>query len=293
MPSAQSIINKVNRALSKTGPYSRTVGKRVITRTGGDPLIGIQPQVTYTDTVFSPQPYFSRIGREHIPGGHADWYQYIDANGNQIVADDYEVIFSASMITLDDLENPDVLLTFTDSKGNVEPLRITDPTPLAIFGGDVAFIVYVRSLGEKPAQYSQAFASAAALTVPHNMDTNSVVPFVTDASGNPMEYGNFSIINTNSAQLTFATAATGTVVVKSVQALAGYATYFGTGTVNGQGEYVVPIQHNLGTTSVSVCVYNKQNEQVIQFGTLTVVDANNITLTLAAPMVGNIIVYPS
>ena len=146
MPSAQAIINKLNATLTRTNAGERTVYKRVVTETGGDKLIGRPGTVTNTDTLLSPQPFFSRLGRDRVPGGHASAETVIDSTGRMVLADDYQVMISPTAMTRDDLSNAQVQLVLVDSAGRQEVLKIDDFIPTVFQGTDCMFLAFCRSV---------------------------------------------------------------------------------------------------------------------------------------------------
>jgi hypothetical protein len=144
MSRADSLIAKVNSSLRKVSPPDRTAYKRVLARTG-DSLIG-RTVATHTDTLLDPQPYFHRVGREHLPGGHALSETVIDGSNKTVIADDWEFVLSPTAISLQDLQNKDVVIVLKDAAGSEEPFRYLDHEAGGISGTDVVFTVYMRSL---------------------------------------------------------------------------------------------------------------------------------------------------
>jgi len=145
MPSAQGILSKLRVALNKVNVVDRTIYKRVVTRTGGDPLIGRPASVSYAETKISPPPAYQRLGR-NIVGDNAPAELVISSSGgsNQ-VADDYAIFFSAESITRAELDDPDVMIVFKDSAGNEEVFRVTDFEFQPYQGIDICVTAYLRS----------------------------------------------------------------------------------------------------------------------------------------------------
>jgi hypothetical protein len=139
-----ALVAKVNKALSTTNTFDRKVYIRTTTSTGGDPLIGRYGTLTITDMLLDPQPMVERLGRERIPGGHAISETYI-VGSNMKIGDDYSVFVSSSMISLTQLQSPNVQIVFKDTAGGVEVLSIHDFETITIDSGDVAYAVYCRS----------------------------------------------------------------------------------------------------------------------------------------------------
>lgn len=142
---AAGIIRKLDNSLRKVTPLGRIAYKRIITRTGGDQLIGRPGTVTYTDTKLDPQPYYNRIGREHVPGGHTNAQTVVDSSGQANITDDWEFLLSPTAISESDLKNNDMLLVLKDSNGE-ETFRLLDYESPSGFGQDLAYIGYFRSI---------------------------------------------------------------------------------------------------------------------------------------------------
>lgn len=147
---AASITAKLDAALRKFAPPNRQAYKRLVTRVGGDPLIGLDVSTTVYDTLMDPQPYYTRTGREHLPGDHAQSEDFIASNGAQILADDYIFIVSPTAMALDELQNPSVLVVLKDAAGGEEILRLLDVEPGALAGQDAAYTCYMRSTKRAP-----------------------------------------------------------------------------------------------------------------------------------------------
>jgi len=145
MSRAQGILNRVNGALRRTFPQDRTVYKRVVTRSGGDDLIGRGVAVSTVDTLLDPQPTYQRLGR-NIVGDHVDAESVLGAAGSKVeVADDYSCLFSSTALPLADLNNKNVTIVFKDSAGNEEIFRITDYTPVSFQGTALIYMAFLRS----------------------------------------------------------------------------------------------------------------------------------------------------
>jgi hypothetical protein len=134
-----------------------------------------------------------------------------------------------------------------------------------------------------PPIFVESFTSTAAIPIQHNLSSQTIVPIVTDQFGQPIGYGDFSIVDDNHALLTFAFAESGTVVIQRYGA-SNSATQSFTSSMS------VPVRHNLGTTNVSAIVYDSNNVE-IQYGDLTPTDANNATVTFAMPVTGRVIIF--
>jgi hypothetical protein len=143
MGRADLILAKTKSALNKVGPSDRQVYKRVVTRTGGDSLIGRGGTITHVDTLLDPQPLYQRLGR-NIVGDSAPSQELLN-NGSNRIADDYQVTFHPDAVSQADLNNKDLLFVFRDASNRDEIFRVTDFEPVAINGKAVMFVGYLRS----------------------------------------------------------------------------------------------------------------------------------------------------
>lgn len=143
MANATGLINKVNAALRRTNPVDRTVYKRVITRSGGDPLLGIAGATVYTDVQIEPPPIYSRIGRNIVGGAVSS--EALDTGSSIVIGDDYQIMFSVSAVTKQELSNPDLQIVLKDSDNLEEVYRITDYETVPYAGQDVVLLAYMRS----------------------------------------------------------------------------------------------------------------------------------------------------
>ncbi len=141
MPTAASIINKINGAIKKVGPMARTTYKRTTTRSGGDELIGIEGTVTNADTKFSPQPVYHQLGHRQA--------MVLSTPALQLVADDYKFIFPIAAVSFEDrrdFEDPNTYLLLLDQNG-FESLRILYINTDMYQGRDVDVVIFARSMG--------------------------------------------------------------------------------------------------------------------------------------------------
>lgn len=144
MSLAQSLTKKVDSILKKYATPSSSVYKRVVTRTGGDSLIGRSTTVTTADTLMSPQPVYARGMRRQVGGTDAE---DITTSSNAVtVAQSYEMLVSPNAMSLSELRNPDVLLVFKDTLGNLEVYRIEDYEPFGVNTQTVGWLVYATSM---------------------------------------------------------------------------------------------------------------------------------------------------
>lgn len=153
MSKATSLIGKLDSILNKFGPFDRIVYKRVITASGVvDSLIGrYSGSETHVDTVLDPQPYYERIGRQHIPGGHAQSMDIL-VGSKQLLADDYEFIISPTSMSLADLQDSNTLLVLKNDSGDEEELRLMDVEKNSLQGERVLYTAYYRSQGRPQSQ---------------------------------------------------------------------------------------------------------------------------------------------
>lgn len=146
MSRAAQILAKMNTALRRVGPADRTIYKRVISRTGGDDLIGrkVSTGITYTDTLLDPQPVYERLSR-YVVGPRALGKEVAGA-ASADVENQYMVTFSASAISRNDLLNENMVFLFKDTSGNEEQYVVNDYEPVALNGVDLMFITYLISM---------------------------------------------------------------------------------------------------------------------------------------------------
>lgn len=143
MSRATSIISRLSTVLRKVGPLERTSYKRVTTRTGGDTLIGRPGSVAVSDTIFDPQPQYSRQARNVVGIGAVA--EKLLASNQDLVANDYMFIFSPDALSISDLENSAVTIVLKDAAGNSEQFEITDYESTALTGVTVLYTVYAKS----------------------------------------------------------------------------------------------------------------------------------------------------
>lgn len=145
MASGLGLKSKVNGILRKVTPLDRTVFKRVIARKGGSSLTGRKGSVAYTDTLFDPQPAYTVLTVTSFMGGRSSSMPIL-SGGKAITVGDFAVKFSSDAITLNDLQNTDMVLVFKDSNGLEETYEILGHTVSAYQGVTAAFTVYARSI---------------------------------------------------------------------------------------------------------------------------------------------------
>lgn len=120
MALADRLIKKVDKILSK---FNLTDGrgdvyKRVITRTGGDSLIGKPSTVVKTDTLLSPPPAVQVIDLS-IVNVKRGYNPNVIVGGVVVAAGDYIVRLSPTAVTEEELTNPDFCLVFGTEERSV------------------------------------------------------------------------------------------------------------------------------------------------------------------------------
>lgn len=140
------IVAKLDRALTKVTPLDRLVYLRTITQTGGDQLIGRPGTSTFVDVLLKPQPYYSRLGRQRVTGDRTKSETTVSSSGKALLDDDYMCITSPTAVSESQLQDNNVVFTMVDSAGAIEVMRIIDFDTPSAFGGNCAYIVYLRSV---------------------------------------------------------------------------------------------------------------------------------------------------
>jgi len=136
MALADRLRSKLDGILKRFTVTDRVVAKRITSSTGGDPLTGRGATSTVVDSVLDPQPAVQVASKE---------YPLVVA-GQVLSADaDYFVTVSANSLTRDDVTNPNLSITFTDSAGRVEELFIVGFSPTMLNGSDIEFSLILSS----------------------------------------------------------------------------------------------------------------------------------------------------
>jgi hypothetical protein len=144
MPSAQSVINKVAKAISRVGPMCRTSYLRVTSVTGGDVLTGAGVVTATADTLFSPQPIFRQLGKRE-----AMYLSPVATPVLQLVADDYKFTFPIGQATKQMFLASNVQIVLKDQNG-YEGLKIIYIDTADFGGKNIAITVFARSVGFYP-----------------------------------------------------------------------------------------------------------------------------------------------
>ncbi len=138
MGRAAGIITKLEAVLAKVGPPRRAVYKRVVTRAGGDDLIGRPGTVTNADTLLDPQPFYSSLDKEA---------EELNGAGTKVYfPDDLRLVVSPNAMTYAECQSPNTFIVLKDANGVEEQFLIVYPKVLSIEGTDVALIVIIRSV---------------------------------------------------------------------------------------------------------------------------------------------------
>lgn len=161
MSRVAGIIKRVDRALNKYAPLaSRSVYRRVTTRSGGDDLIGRPGSVNIVDTLLAPQPTYRRRSLYTSVGDG----QELDVNETAAVATDLVMFCSVTALTLGDLNNKDVQIILKDPSGSLELFEIYDFDPIGMQGVTVAWSIAIRSIQQDAPTANQVFGSSASGT---------------------------------------------------------------------------------------------------------------------------------
>jgi hypothetical protein len=159
-----------------------------------------------------------------------------------------------------------------DAKG-----RITTISTFAATGGG-------GSGGTNTVPYSANFTSLTSVVLTHNFNSKNIVIACYDTTDQFIEPGSIVLTDTNSATVTFAGPRSGRCVVDG-----------GTGTAPGSYSFIaqssLSIVHNLHTQNVLASCFNQSNVQIDpSLLTLTVVDANTLTVGFPSAQSGRCVV---
>lgn len=144
MPSVTSIVKKVNAVLNAVGPPTRLAYLRTVVLAGAEQLTGYPGTATITDTLLAPQPYYSRLGRDRVPGPHTRPEDATVASGSVEVLDDLAFYLSPDSLSLAQIQDPAFRLVLkTDTEEEV--YQLIDMDPAMIYGGAALYTCYMRS----------------------------------------------------------------------------------------------------------------------------------------------------
>jgi len=129
--SANALISKIKATLSKVNATDRVVYKRVVTKSGGDPLLGRGVSVSTVDTLLDPQP--AVIWPETMP-------TLMVSGASLVPAGACYMVVSASAMTRFEVADSTLTIVFKDTISNKEEqYNISGFTPQVFQGTDVAF----------------------------------------------------------------------------------------------------------------------------------------------------------
>lgn len=136
MALADSLIKTVDGLLTRFDATDRKIYKRIITRTGGDSLLGRPGSVTYKDTLLQPQPAVRVVTGRDVA---------LALSSSVLVqVGDYVLTTSVTTLTRDDLQSTNFVFVLKAGTAE-EELVIIGYDPIAINGRDVAFDIVARS----------------------------------------------------------------------------------------------------------------------------------------------------
>lgn len=138
----------------------------------------------------------------------------------------------------------------------------------------------IQLSGPTTKTYTQGFTNATTVAIAHNLGTVNIVPEVFDSSGNVIGYGSFTVVDANNATLTFAAPQSGTVRI--LTAITGIFTESFTNVTS------LAIADGLNTSNPLLEVFDSSGN-AIGYGSFTVTDANDATLTFAVPQSGRLV----
>lgn len=135
---AASVIKRVDAALNRVKGMNLPMYIRTYQQGAGtDALIG-RDTGTYTDTLLSPQPAYSQLGKRDV--------MFLTANGKQVSSDDYNITLSVNSISEDQLADPTMKFVLKDGTSE-EVLRIIYEDSKGFQGLTVVRQVIARSVG--------------------------------------------------------------------------------------------------------------------------------------------------
>ena len=133
MANVDAIVTKVARVMAKMNVCDLPAYKRVVTRSGGDPLTGRGVQTATVDTLMDPPPVLS-------PSRNM-----MDLSGDALAQVGLKpYIFSAKAISRAEVQDPNLSIVFKSASGE-EVLFILTYDPILMQGTDIAFNVVLSS----------------------------------------------------------------------------------------------------------------------------------------------------
>jgi hypothetical protein len=136
---ASAIIQRVNKALSRVNVTNRIAYKRIILRSGGDPLIGRYSSVKTGEWKLDPQPL--------VMTPRADEPLAVNSDGQSVVLlGDLLLTVTPTALSREDLRDKNLVLVFKHpSTSEEEEYFIVSYRPVVVYGEDVMYHVLARS----------------------------------------------------------------------------------------------------------------------------------------------------
>jgi hypothetical protein len=218
--------------------------------------------------------------------GATDGIQWQSAGTGSQGLGKYSTTFSSatSVTVTHNLGTKAVLVQVYDTSGNqVDPQSVTTTSTSVVtltfgaaFSGSVVVIGLTTLIGE----YSTSWVAQTSVSVNHALNSLTPLIQVFDASGNLVVAQNVAITDANHVTLTFGAAFTGSVVVVAISGPARQVNASWTSQTS------VTVTHYLSSTAVIVQAFDASGNVVVP-QSITVVDANNVTLTFALSFTGS------
>ena len=145
MANAAALIAKIDKLLIRFNPVVGQVYKRVVTRTGGDPITGRGSATAVVDTPFTVPPTIRSyvFGNLALKGGQLGNSVVLDNGASESIVD-YIMNVSPTDITALELTNPHLTIVI-DRGTHKEEFTIEGSDPVMIYGTDVMFDLLIRS----------------------------------------------------------------------------------------------------------------------------------------------------
>ena len=136
---ADVIISRMDKVLKRFNVSNREVYKRVVIRSGGDPLIGRYSSVKTAEWKLDPQPM--------VMSPRSDEPVALNSDGKSVVqVGDLLLTVTPTSVSREDLENKNLVFVFKHPSNHVEEeYFIVSYRPVVVYGSDVMFNVLVRS----------------------------------------------------------------------------------------------------------------------------------------------------
>jgi len=139
-------------------------------------------------------------------------------------------------------------------------------------------------------KYTDSFTSQTSVVVTHNLNDSNPIVQVYDNNSEQITPDTIDITDANTVTVTFLVATTGTVVVHSIpNATRTYTGFSAMYSESFTGQTSVAVNHNLGQKYVAVQVFDN-TDQLVEPTSVTLTDANNLTVTFGVATSGEIVV---